>query len=37
MVSTTLFGPIAHDIVLKHIATREFASGLVQSEYAVAG
>ena len=31
-----LFGAVAHDIVLKHIATREYASGLVQSEYMVA-
>ena len=31
-----LFGAIACDIVLKHIATRQYASGLVQSEYEVA-
>jgi dihydrofolate reductase len=31
-----LFGAIPRDIVLKHIATRHFASGLVQSEYEVA-
>ena len=31
-----LFGAIAADIALKHIATRQYASGLVQSEYAVA-
>ena len=30
-----LFGPIPHDIPLKHIGTRQFASGLVQSEYEV--
>ena len=31
-----LFGPLPRDIVLKHVATRVYASGLVQSEYAVA-
>jgi len=31
-----LFGPTARDIILKHIATRQYASGLVQSEYEVA-
>jgi len=31
-----LFGPIPRDIVLKHVATRQYASGLVQSEYVVA-
>jgi len=31
-----LFGALAHDIVLKHVATRQYASGLVQSEYVVA-
>lgn len=30
-----LFGTVDHDIALKHLATRQFASGLVQSEYAV--
>ena len=30
-----LFGATAHDIALKHIATRQYASGLVQSEYEV--
>lgn len=30
-----LFGPVPHDIVLKHVATRQYASGLVQSEYEV--
>jgi dihydrofolate reductase len=28
-----LFGAVPHDIVLSHIATRQYASGLVQSEY----
>jgi dihydrofolate reductase len=32
-----LFGATPLDIRLKHIATREYASGLVQSEYAVEG
>lgn len=31
----SLFGPTTHDILLKHIATRQFASGLVQSEYEI--
>jgi dihydrofolate reductase len=31
-----LFGPTTHDIRLTHIATRQYASGLVQSEYEVA-
>ncbi len=31
-----LFGRVSGDIALKHIATRQFASGLVQSEYEVA-
>jgi dihydrofolate reductase len=31
-----LFGAVPHDIVLKHIGTRQYASGLVQSEYVVA-
>ena len=30
-----LFGPVPHDIKLRHIATRSFPSGLVQSEYEV--
>jgi dihydrofolate reductase len=30
-----LFGTIARDIPLRHIATRQYASGLVQSEYEV--
>jgi dihydrofolate reductase len=31
-----LFGAIQHDIALRHIATRQYTSGLVQSEYVVA-
>ena len=31
-----LFGALPRDIVLKHVATRPYASGLVQSEYVVA-
>jgi dihydrofolate reductase len=31
-----LFGPLRRDIVLRHVGTRQFASGLVQSEYEVA-
>lgn len=30
-----LFGPLLRDVVLMHVATRQYASGLVQSEYAV--
>jgi dihydrofolate reductase len=30
-----LFGPVPHDIQLRHIATRQFRGGLVQSEYHV--
>jgi dihydrofolate reductase len=30
-----LFGPTERDIALKHIATRQYAGGLVQSEYEV--
>jgi dihydrofolate reductase len=30
-----LFGPLQRDIRLRHVATRQYASGLVQSEYAV--
>ena len=30
-----LFGPARCDIPLRHIGTRQFASGLVQSEYEV--
>jgi dihydrofolate reductase len=31
-----LFGPLSHDIRLEHVATRAFASGMVQSEYVIA-
>ena len=31
-----LFGPVPRDIVLMHVETRQYASGLVQSEYEVA-
>src|SRR5437867_8052221 len=31
-----LFGPLQRDIALKHVATRQYPSGLVQSEYVVA-
>ena len=31
-----LFGPLAGDIFLRHVGTRQYASGLVQSEYVVA-
>ena len=30
-----LFGALEHDIILKHVATRQYESGLVQSEYVV--
>ena len=30
-----LFGTVPRDIVLKHVGTRQYASGLVQSEYEV--
>ena len=30
-----LFGPLQRDIALKHVATRHYATGLVQSEYVV--
>ncbi len=32
---TPLFGAVPRDIALRHIATRQYASGLVQSEYEV--
>jgi riboflavin biosynthesis pyrimidine reductase len=32
----SLFGALPRDIALKHVATRQYASGLVQSEYIVA-
>ena len=31
-----LFGPLECDIKLRHVATRQYSSGLVQSEYEVA-
>jgi hypothetical protein len=31
-----LFGTLQRDIRLRHVATRQYPSGLVQSEYAVA-
>ena len=31
-----LFGPLPHDVALRHVTTRQYASGLVQSEYVVA-
>lgn len=31
-----LFGALPRDVVLQHVTTRQFASGLVQSEYVVA-
>jgi len=31
-----LFGPLDGDVVLEHVETRHFSSGLVQSEYLVA-
>jgi dihydrofolate reductase len=30
-----LFGPLPHDVRLTHVATREYASGLVKSEYRI--
>jgi len=32
---TPLFGPLTRDVRLRHVATRQYASGLVQSEYLV--
>ena len=32
-----LFGAVAQDIQLRHVATRSYVSGLVQSEYEVVG
>jgi dihydrofolate reductase len=32
-----LFGALPHDVLLTHVATRQYASGLVQSEYVLAG
>jgi dihydrofolate reductase len=31
-----LFGAVQRDVLLEHVATRQYASGLVQSEYVVA-
>jgi riboflavin biosynthesis pyrimidine reductase len=31
-----LFGALPRDIALTHVATRQYASGLVQSEYVIA-
>jgi dihydrofolate reductase len=31
-----LFGSLPHDVKLRHVATRQYPSGLVQSEYEVA-
>jgi dihydrofolate reductase len=31
-----LFGPLRRDIILRHVGTRQYPSGLVQSEYVVA-
>jgi len=31
----SLFGPLPHDLRLRHVGTRSFPSGLVQSEYEV--
>jgi dihydrofolate reductase len=30
-----LFGPLPHDVRLAHVATRQYRSGLVQSEYTI--
>jgi dihydrofolate reductase len=32
-----LFGPLPHDVRLRHVGTRQFENGLVQSEYEVLG
>lgn len=32
-----LFGELGRDVLLRHVATRPFASGLVQSEYEIVG
>ncbi len=31
-----LFGHVSHDVRLKHVATRSYPSGIVQSEYVIA-
>ena len=35
-VGIPLFGEVSRDIVLRHVATRQYAGGLVQSEYEIA-
>lgn len=35
-VGIPLFGALPHDVTLEHVATRHYATGLVQSEYVVA-
>jgi len=30
-----LFGSLPHDVRLQHVATRQYESGLVQSEYTI--
>lgn len=35
-VGIPLFGPLERDVALRHVATHQFAGGLVQSEYEVA-
>jgi dihydrofolate reductase len=30
-----LFGPLSHDVLLTHVATKSFKGGLVQSEYTI--
>jgi dihydrofolate reductase len=32
-----LFGPLGHDVDLRHVETKAFASGLVRSKYEVVG
>ena len=32
-----LFGPLPHDIILRHVETRTYRGGLVQSEYEIGG
>lgn len=34
-VGMPLFGTVTRDIALRHVGTRQYASGLVQSEYEV--
>jgi dihydrofolate reductase len=35
-IGIPLFGAVPRDIILRHVATRQYATGLVQSEYEVA-